>query len=196
MSIIPRRCTLAQLCCARVCTERPSRPHAVARRDNAMDRQRPPVAADTSTVAADASRSLAAATTSAHGITDLFPWAERPRDMSTPSRRRQRTAERPLRVGVAPANAQIIHVPSGGERCAELLGVVWDGALRAHWLPHTADHAKAVRKLQTDERKRGCGILGRASAPGSSAPSTTQPSGLASTRAPSHSRRTCRYRNK
>ena len=44
------------------------------------------------------------------------------------------TADRPRRVGVAPANAQLILVPAGGERHAEALGANWDSSLLAHWL--------------------------------------------------------------
>ena len=40
--------------------------------------------------------------------------------------------DRPIRVGVAPGDAQLLMVPDGGVRHAEALGVVWDSVQGIH----------------------------------------------------------------
>ena len=70
------------------------------------------------------------------------------------------TWDRPLRVGVAPADAQPLVVPAGGVRHAEALGVVWDSVRCIHWIPHSANLSKVVRKMQIFGAVRRSGILG------------------------------------
>ena len=77
----------------------------------------------------------------------------------------------------------MLHVPAGGIRHAEALGVSWDTVARAHWVPSNVDIAKVVRKMQIFAVKRRTGILGRGLRVSADAPagSTASPFGLSGT---------------